>query len=257
MRRFTVRQAVLGAALVALAGTSACATADNPTSTTGAPSAPAPAVSTRLDASACREIPDTGHVDRGGHDLRFGHGGIRIAIATPTPTPTTEPSSPDTGPDDATCYGFARWGPANPDVPPDTLLFTFKGARADGAQIEFLAGDLAGNVLPPIDSSRPTLGPLTGPITAQIGMSLGGNYYHSADCPLTITALTAQRAAAAFTCPTAARMDANPLAPDDNVSYDADGSATSSVPAGPSSAAPAVIGTPTTVSLSGWFELKP
>ena len=131
-------------------------------------------------------------------------------------------------------------------MPPDSLLFVFKGAGIDGAQIEFLVGELTGGVLPPIGTVRPRVGPLTGPINAQVGVSAEGTYHHSPVCALTITAMSAERAAGFFSCPSAA----NPLAPDDDVPYDADESSTVPPPPG----APAV---PPAVSLTGWFDLRP
>lgn len=243
---------MLCAALVASVGLAGC-TAENPASapTTTTAASATPIVSARLDPETCRETPDSGHIERGGHDLRFGHGGIRIAVSTPSATVAAAPSSAVAAAD-ATCYGFTRWGPAAPDVPPDSLLFVFKGQGDDGAQIDFLASELTGGVLPPIGSNRPSVGPMTGAIPAQIGASVGGTYYRASNCPLTIVALSSQRAAAHFICPTATRSDTDPLAPDDDVTYDADESATSS-----SAPMPPAIGAPSGVSLSGWFELTP
>ncbi|MFW0797715.1 hypothetical protein AAFP30_28195 [Gordonia sp. CPCC 205515] len=246
------RAVLLGVTVAALVGVSACGTPNSTPGTlsTVASSTAAPAVSTRFDAQTCRETPDSGTTDRSGHDLRFDRGGIRIAVNTATQPTAPSPTSTTAGV--STCFGFNRWGPADPAVPPDSLLFVFKGDGADGAQIEFLASDLTGGVLPPIGSNRPSVGPLTGPIAAQVGVSVGDTYYHATACPLTVTALSSKRAAAHFSCPVAVRSDTNPLAPQDDVSYDTDeSSATLASPA------PPMIGAPSTVALSGWFELKP
>ncbi len=223
--------------LVAACGSSVPAT-ESGSSSSSAP----PVAAARLDDDACLESPPNGRIDRGAHDLQFHTGGIRVAVGDAAPAAGDAPptSAVASGVDDA-CYGFSRWGNPAPEVPPDSLLFVFTGPGTDGAQIEFLAGELTGGVLPPIGTVRPRVGPLIDPLGAEIGVSVDGAYYHATSCPLAITAMSSARAAGSFTCPTATRRDANPFAPDDDVSFDAD----ESTPA------------PAAVSLSGWFAITP
>ncbi|MFW0786935.1 hypothetical protein AAFP35_20765 [Gordonia sp. CPCC 206044] len=256
------RMVVLAAAVVTM--TAACGSDDGAAPSSSSATSTTPAVSARLDDAQCRESPPTGKIDRSASDLEFQGGGIRVAIQHgPAATPGDTNADSD-------CYGFSRWGDPNPEVPPDSLLFVFKGPGTDGAQIEFLVGELTGGVLPPIGPVRPTVGPLTSPINAQIGVSVAGTYYHAASCALKITTMSSREAAGAFTCPVATYSEANPFAPDDDVSYDSDESETaapSTGPVGPPGGASPSTSTstspgntassPAAVALSGWFELTP
>ncbi|MHC3004736.1 hypothetical protein [Gordonia sp. GN26] len=218
-----------------------------PTSTSTAPTPTA----RPIDSAKCAEKPPQGKVDRGGHGLTFRSGEIRIAIIEPAAPTTGLPAAGSSkSPDEATsCYEFKRWGPEQPDVPPDSLLFVFKGIGTDGAQIEFPISELTGGTVPPAGGGpRPTAGPLTKPINAQIGVSVDGVYHQSSACQLSITGMSGKLAAGSFTCPDASRVDANPFAPDDDVAYDTDESSTSPKPDA---------GTPPTVVLSGRFQLRP
>ncbi|UVF77201.1 hypothetical protein [Gordonia mangrovi] len=141
------------------------------------------------------------------------------------------------------CYGFTKSGNADPSVPPDSLLFVFTGPGADGAQLEFLVGDLTGGVLPPIGGVRPRVGPLDGPINSSVGVSVGGTYHHSTTCPVTLTAVSSERVAGTFTCSAVTRSESNPFAPDDNIDDDA--------------APTEITSTETDVTLAGWFETTP
>lgn len=211
------------------------------------PTSSRPASST-VDAAQCTQVPPPGHIDRTGYDLRFTHGRMLVAI---TPLPGPLPTTP--APARSSCHQFAKSGNAAPDVPPDSLLFTFTGPGADGAQVEFLAGDLTGGVLPPIGDVRPTVGPLTGPINAQIGVSANGTYHHATTCQLALVAISPTRAGGTFTCAAATESDANPFAPSDDVTHDDESAA--EIPGStstPGSAPPA-----TTTRLTGWFELTP
>ncbi|AZG45151.1 hypothetical protein [Gordonia insulae] len=253
------------AALLTVTFLAACGSTETPTAPTSSTEAAAPTASARLAAAECRDEPAKGRIDRTAHDLAFRSGDFRVAIGssmtTARDTPGGVPTSATPDDQDLACYGFTKWGNPNPEVPPDTLLFTFKGPGTDGAQVEFLVGELTGGVLPPIGSARPTVGPLTKPITATIGVSVAGTYYQSTSCVLKISSMATARASATFTCPTATRADANPFAPDDDVSYDVDESATTqSAPSGarrgqaPTSAA---LNPPATVTLTGWFQIEP
>ncbi|MEE3849072.1 hypothetical protein VZC37_01920 [Gordonia sp. LSe1-13] len=183
----------------------------------------------RIDGEQCTRTPADGRIDRAGHGLEFRSGSMYAAI---TPTDGEDPA----------CYRFTRWGNPNPAVPPDSLLFVFTGPGTDGAQIEFLVGDLTGGVLPPIGGVRPRVGPLERPINSTVGVSVGGVHHRSTACPLEISAMSSDGAAASFTCQAATRSDADPFAPDDDVAYDIDGD----------TAAPGE-----EVTISGWFELSP
>ncbi|MGC5255107.1 hypothetical protein ACPXCG_02045 [Gordonia sp. DT218] len=250
------------AAVAAVSVIAACGTGDSqdpPASSSSAP--PGPTASAHLDAAECRETPDTGRIDRTGADLDFRSGAIRVAIGgspvADRDNPGGVPASAVVGDDDTACFGFSRWGNARPEVPPDTLLFVFKGPGTDGAQVEFLASDLTGGVLPPIGDTRPKVGPLSKAINAAIGVSVNGTYYHSTSCPLKITAMSSRRAAAAFTCQRAAQSEANPFAPDDDVTYDTDESTPTSPSSPTSPTMPTTTGSRSSVTLSGWFELTP
>ncbi|GEE00927.1 hypothetical protein nbrc107696_13730 [Gordonia spumicola] len=208
MRRVAV---VVGAALL-VAG---CSTPES------AERAPSPPRAKRLATSACDEPSATGKVERQGYDLRFTRGSMRVKVSLAG---------------SEQCVEFAKWGDPNPEVPPDSLLFTFSGGRGDGAQLEFLSVDLAGGKLP---DTRP-LGKLNHPINATVGVSIGGTYYTSSTCSLTLTSSNAHRAAGRFDCPTAVSQAANPLDPSDDVSYDD----------------PSTAPTATTAALSGRFDVR-
>ncbi|WP_244332758.1 hypothetical protein [Gordonia polyisoprenivorans] len=185
--------------------------------------------SLRLDPRECARTPPTGAIDRVAYDLRFTRGRMLVAV------------SPSGG--TGRCYSFAKSGNAGPEVPPDSLLFTFSGPGTDGAQLEFLAGDLTGGGPPPV-AGTPAPGPLTGPITALVGVLVHGVYRSSATCRLTVTAMSSTLAAGHFTCPEATASTANPFSPNDEGPFE-----DSSTPAMPSDA--------DTATLSGWFELTP
>ncbi|MFT4396074.1 hypothetical protein ACLTEW_14165 [Gordonia lacunae] len=242
-----VRAAVLmGAAVSALIA--ACGS-DTPPQSTTTTSTPTP-TARPVDSAICAEKPPQGSVDRSGQNFEFRHGNIKVAV---TKTPADSGRGPAAGPTrtaDPSCYEFDRWGPIRPDVPPDSLLFVFKDAGAGGAQIEFLISELTGGLLPPVGATRPTVGPLTRPINAQIGVSINGVYHHSAACQLSVSGMSGTLAAGSFTCPTATRVDANPLAPDDDVPYDLDESSTTKQPDAEGNSTDSV-------ALSGWFQLTP
>ncbi|MFE0749720.1 hypothetical protein [Gordonia sp. NPDC058843] len=241
------RAAVLLCATVSVL-VAACGS-DGPPRPTPTTSTPTP-TARPVDPAACTEKPPEGSVDRSGQNFEFHHGNIRVAVVNTPAQSGRGPAAGATRADEPTCYEFDRWGPARPDVPPDSLLFVFKDAGAGGAQIEFLISELTGGLLPPVGATRPTVGPLTRPINAQIGVSVNGVYHHSSACQLSVSGMSGKLAAGTFTCPTATRLDANPLAPDDDVPYDLDESSTPGPPDG--------AGTSTnSVALSGWFQLTP
>ncbi|MEO9330477.1 hypothetical protein [Gordonia aurantiaca] len=227
-----------------------CGGGDTPSNAASSSATSTPA-SAPIDPEECTRKPPQGHVDRSGQNLRFSSGGIRIAISDAPPPPGSPggTATPQPG-TEARCYEFGRWGPPQPDVPPDSLLFVFKGTGTDGAQIEFVISELTGGIVPPAGGGpRPTAGPLTKPINAQIGVSVNGVYHHSPACQLAVTAMSGQLAAGSFTCPTATRVDANPFAPDDDVPFDVDESSTTPQPDPGARTG--------TVLLTGWFELRP
>lgn len=227
---------------VAIPAVSACGSDDAPA--TSSPSAAPIPPAQPIDSASCRQAPPKGEIDRSGQRLAFRSGNIKIAIGSTTGSQRNAPGGPGTG--DVRCYEFTRWGPEKPDVPPDSLLFVFKGNGTDGAQIEFLVSELTGGNLPPIGNSAGTrAGPLDKPLNAQIGVSVGGIYHQSPACQLTVTGMSDDLAAGSFSCPAAAREDANPFAPSDDVPFDADETSTP----GPASSK--------TVTVSGWFQLTP
>ncbi|WLP91796.1 hypothetical protein [Gordonia sp. NB41Y] len=250
----------LGLAGVLLTG---CAGSDAASPASSEASPTSPAVSVPLDAKRCAQDPPAGRVDRSGTGLRFTHGHMLIAIA-----PATGPE----GASETSCYEFDKSGNPAPEVPPDTLLFTFAGPGTDGAQLEFLVGELTGGVLPPIGAVRPTVGPLTGVITAQVGVSVGGVYRTSSTCRLALTTVTGERMAGHLDCPTAVTTRANPFAPSEDITDD---EATASAPDAPAAPAPGpAVSAPQTSApqtsapqaptmseqptrLSGWFDLTP
>ncbi|MDY6810157.1 MAG: hypothetical protein SW127_14230 [Actinomycetota bacterium] len=216
-------------ALALLAG---CASTDS-AGTGPSSSASTTARAVALEADVCREVPAEGRIDRAGHGLEFRSGSLQVAVERP-------------GPGDANrsaCYGFTKSGNADPSVPPDSLLFVFTGPGVDGAQIEFSVGDLTGGVLPPIGGVRPRVGPLDGPITSAVGVSVDGTYLHSTTCPLTFTAVSSDRVAGTFTCAAVMRSASNPFAPGEDADDD-------------SSSADVTV-TESDVTLSGWFETTP
>ncbi|MCR5978625.1 hypothetical protein GDN83_12950 [Gordonia jinghuaiqii] len=239
--------ATLVCAVAPLSALAGCGdTPPTATSTSVAPTATARPV----DPAVCANKPPQGNVDRTGQNFEFHHGNIKVAISD-APAKSSGRTPAVTTPANGTrCYEFGRWGPADPDVPPDSLLFVFKGAGSDGAQIEFLISELTGGLLPPIGGTRPTVGPLSAPINAQIGVSVDGVYHHASACQLSISGMSGKLAAGSFTCPTAALVDANPFAPDDDVRYDADESSTTPPAA-------TGVGAPEHVTLTGFFQLTP
>ncbi|RPA10321.1 hypothetical protein [Gordonia sp. OPL2] len=264
MHRSPGRVLASAVALVAVTGLAACSSSEPDASSSSPASSAPPTESARLDAAQCRDEPSQGRIDRTAHGLTFRTGEMRVAVGSGMSTARDNPGGIPTSTsadDDSACFGFTKWGNPSPEVPPDSLLFVFRGPGTDGAQIEFLVGELTGGVLPPIGSVRPTVGPLTKPINATVGVSVAGSYYQAGTCALKISSMSTDRASGTFTCPTATRTDANPLAPDDDVPYDADDSSTESTsPSGPSASgakSPAVIGRPTTVTLTGFFEMTP
>ncbi len=198
---------------------------------TGEPPTTVPASAppaTRHQAAACHTPPPSGRVTRSGYGLEYRSGSIHAAVR------------PDGG--EQVCVEFARSGPADPQVPPDTLLFTFAGPKGEGAQVEFETVALTGGRLPPLDNGYvPRVGPLDHPIPARVGISVDGAYYHSGECSLLLTTVTAQGAAGRFDCPRATVRAANPFLPSDDVDYEADD----------------LVEPPPTATLSGWFAVRP
>lgn len=155
-----------------------------------------------------------------------------------------------------------------PEVPPDGLLFTFRGAGSDGGQITFPAVALTGGVVPLPGPDHPRVGPLVESIPVDIGISLGGKYYLATGCPLKIVAMSPKRAAGHFVCPTTIPMRENPLAPNDaapNPDDEGDDGPTPAPPAQPAPVPPWP-GEPghqpaparsDAIRISGWFEAKP
>lgn len=256
-RRPGKRAAVFVSLGAALAVTAGCGDAPQPTTgASAASSLPAAAQPTSqvLADSDCQATPPSGPIDHLGYDLKFSAGQVRVAVSTtpsslPVPAPAVPPpaagqsaassaapsSSASSGAPGSRCYGFSRWGNADPSVPPDSLLFAFKGSSSDGARISFFVGDL---------TRAPRRAPMPA-IAAEVGVSIDGDYYQSAQCTLQLTAMSAQRGAGYFHCPGAVEASANPFAPSDDVPYDSDAS-----PAPTTSA-------PRTAMLSGWFTVTP
>lgn len=222
---------------------------DTPPQSTPTTSTPTP-TARPVDSAICAEKPPEGGVDRSGQNFEFHHGNIKVAVTSTSAQSNRGPAAGATRADEPDCYEFNRWGPARPDVPPDSLLFVFKDAGTGGAQIEFLISELTGGLLPPVGATRPTVGPLTRPINAQIGVSVNGVYHHSSACQVSVSGMSGKLTAGSFTCPTATRLDANPLAPDDDVRYDLDESSTTKQPSAEGNSTDSV-------ALSGWFQLTP
>ncbi|MFT4201269.1 hypothetical protein [Gordonia sp. (in: high G+C Gram-positive bacteria)] len=179
----------------------------------------------------------------------------------PADVVTVDNPPASTKPVDEECVSLKKWGPASPEVPPDGMLFTFRGAGGDGGQISFPVVSLTGGVLPPLGPDIPKVGPLVESFPADIGLSLGGKYYLASGCPLKIVAMSAMRGAGHFSCAGAVPMRENPLAPNDaarNPDEDKDEPPTPGAPGAPApTPAPTGQPAPESTHLSGWFEVKP
>ncbi|MGB3697394.1 MAG: hypothetical protein WBA05_08175 [Gordonia sp. (in: high G+C Gram-positive bacteria)] len=230
------RTGVVLAVLAMCAPLAACAADQTPAApVSSAPPPPPQAVTRTLAAADCAATAPSGRIVRSGYDLRYSAGSMRVAVAT-----AGRP---------ARCVEFSKSGRADPNVPPDTLLFTFAGGRGEGAQLEFLAVDLAGGVLPwPVGASARTPG---SPITATVGVSVGGAFYRSDSCTLTLTMANETKAAGRFECPAALTQAENPMDPNDDVSYDEP-----SAPAAPGAPIPPAAAAPATATLSGLFTIS-
>lgn len=228
-----LRTVSLGAVVGAVLTLTACGTGTTAPPTGSVP-APDRAATEVLNAAACTAVPTAGGIVRSGYGLNYSRGDITISVA------------PGDGP--ARCLQFAKSGPTDPNVPPDTLLFTFAGDRGEGAQLEFLAVDLAGAILPwPRGATARIPG---SPITSTIGVSIDGVYYTSPTCTLKLQTVTDKKAAGRFDCPQAIAETANPLNPNDDVTYDEP-----SVPADPAPPTEPVVEPTRTAALSGLFEV--
>lgn len=216
--------AMLTAALL-VAGLGACGPDGNRQNGAGS-HAPRPGefLTKDLPAAGCASPAPTGKIVRSGYGLAYSSGTMSIVV-----TPAGSPER---------CVRFRKSGPRDPNVPPDTMLFTFAGDRGEGSQLEFLAVDLAGGVLPwPVGARARNPG---APLTSTIGISLGGQYFSSNTCALTLTSANATMTAGRFICPAALAQTANPLDPNDDVPYD-----DPQVPAPPPQAA----------TMAGWFSV--
>lgn len=224
-----MRRAALGLAAVALL--TGCSTSTGPLtgpSDTGRSAPPAATPGIRHDAGACAKTPEFTHVVRTGYGLDYRSGSAHVAVNRYDGAPTT-------------CVEFAKSGPPDPQVPPDTLLFTFTGSDGEGLQIEFPTVALTGGVLPPLgDGYFPRVGPLTTPINARVGAAVNGAYYLAEQCSLLLTRVDSRGATGRFDCPAAGTPALNPFAPSDDVDYAAD----DTVPP------------PPIATLGGWFELS-
>ncbi|NLG46202.1 hypothetical protein [Gordonia sp. (in: high G+C Gram-positive bacteria)] len=226
--RATVASAAAGAALLlaltACGGGGSSSTSSTSASVPAPAPAPTQATTEQIAAADCQKTPQSGPVVRSGYGLNYSSGEMNIAV-TPVDGATR-------------CVQFTKSGRTDPVVPPDALLFTFAGDRGEGAQVEFLAVDLAGGILPwPVGASARTPG---SPITATVGVSLDGVYYTSSTCTLELPTVTENKAAGKFTCPEAIAQSANPLDPTDDVGHE-----DSQNPAG----------APKTAVVSGLFEV--
>lgn len=253
------RRAAAAAAMTVIMVIGACTTTESTPPQQSSPAASdMPTTSARVDPAVCARKPPDGRIDRSAHGLAFRNGSVYVGV---TPTPGATPPGPaapsSTAPAAASCYEFAKSGNPAPGVPPDAMLFTFDGARGDGAQIEFLVVDLTGGVLPPIGPVRPTVGPLNQPINARVGVSLDGIYRQSTTCRLQITAMSPTLAAGSFDCPAAMTSDADPLNPSDDVPDDEGTAAEGSVSAEPSTPGGDAGSSGNAAALSGWYELRP
>ena len=220
-----LRTATVAATAATLLALTACGGDGSVGSRTSNAQAPDQASTKVLKPAECTTTPTAGKIVRSGYGLNYSSGEMKIAV------------SPVDGP--ARCLEFEKSGRADPNVPPDTLLFTFAGDRGEGAQLEFLAVDLAGAVLPwPRGATARTPG---SPITSTIGVSIDGAYYTSSTCTLKLQTVTDTTASGRFSCPQAIAQTANPLDPNDDITYDES----------PAPAAP-----PKTAVLSGLFEVE-
>lgn len=230
MRRSAIISATLAtsaAVLLAGCGGSDDGVAGTDRGSSAVASAPANPPATRLDPSACAATPPSGPVVRTGYGLEYPAGDMHIAVAPYDGAPPV-------------CIKFSKSGPVDPQVPPDTILFTFAGPDGEGSQIEFEAVALTGGVLPPLGNGYvPRVGPLDHPINARVGMSVNGRYYAADQCSLLLTQVTHTGASGRFDCPSAAIMPGNTFKPDDDVDYEVD----DTVPP------------PPVATLGGWFTL--
>ncbi|MFT3715888.1 MAG: hypothetical protein QM774_08055 [Gordonia sp. (in: high G+C Gram-positive bacteria)] len=222
--------AVAGAMIVAGA---ACASHDDarphlpPTATGKAAKVPAkPGKATVKPVKDCARQPAPGRVNRSGYGMDYTVGAVYVEVAP-------------FGGGDATCTMMGKSGPADPQVPGDTLLLSFAATGGRGAQIEFSSIAFTGGI-PPVNGTVVTPGPLTQALDATVGVSLDGKYLSSSQCTVSFAEVTRRRTAGRFECPSAQPWTANPFDPTDDVDYDA-----AAQPSGPAEA-----------SLSGWFELK-
>lgn len=188
--------------------------------------------------------PQYPHFPPAGHDRTRKHRVVPVTNAPAAPT------------DDEECISLRKWGRASPEVPPDGLLFTFRGAGTDGAQISFPAVSLTGGVLPPVGPNHPKVGPLVESFPADIGISLGGKYYLAVGCPLKVVAMSSRRAAGHFTCTNAIPMRENPLAPDE-AETDLDDGTDTTPPERPAPPPGQPVAAPDAIRISGWFEVNP
>lgn len=206
-----------------LLGLTACGT-DATTVDESVPPPPHNGSTKTLADGDCSATPAAGRIVRSGYGLNYSRGTMTVSVKRPG---------------SQRCVAFAKSGRTDPAVPPDTLLFTFTGDRGEGGQLEFLAVDLAGGILPWLaGASAREPG---APITATVGVSLDGTYFTSATCTLRLATVTETRAAGRFDCPDALAARANPFDPDDDVSYD-----DPTVPAAP----------PESAALSGLFTVE-
>lgn len=234
MRRRTLRiaAATLPVIVAAVAGCDGGNDAVPPDTSPAASTSPTRAVSMSLDPRECAKTPPTGRIDRTASDLSFTQGTMMVAVAE-------SPSAP------SQCFAFAKAGNAAPEVPPDSVLFTFGGPGTDGAQVDIMVSNLTGGILPPNDGApMPSVGPLTAPVPAQVGVSVQGRYRLAPECRLTVTSLNATRTAGRFECPVAAQSSANPFDPSD-------------VPTDTDASVPTTTQAPAPARLSGWFDLTP
>ncbi|MCF8570318.1 hypothetical protein L5G32_08565 [Gordonia sp. HY002] len=200
---------------LAACGTSPVDESTDPSQPSGAP---------RLSLADCDEATPTGTVNRSAYGLKYSRGVMQVKI---------EPSDGRR----SQCVEFAKWGNESVESPPDSLLFTFSGGNGEGGQFEFLASALTGERTP----ANRTVGELTDPISAMVGVSAAGTYYTAPACSLTLTKVSGRHTAGRFTCTQAVAQNADPFAPSDDVPYDED---------------PAPTSTPLTARLTGRFDVQ-